>query len=263
MVGKLLSIADWRLGHVLWDEPYDEALAGRFRDAAHSCITALPEIASHSEEGIRILISGLIESGFGMLAFGNSNPASGAEHHMSHLWEVKLLQEGRPALLHGAKVGLASILTASRYAALRNYTRDQMAAILHVAQLPGFDRQAAEISTTFGLLASQLIKEQTPFLEMSESTYQAFKNRILDLWDELLEIASGVPYPEELIGWLVQVGAPVTCSSLGLSEEEVALAFNRGHYFRNRMTINKFWHLIGLPDPVSLVFSPVLDRKLG
>ncbi|MMZ63587.1 Glycerol-1-phosphate dehydrogenase [NAD(P)+] [compost metagenome] len=42
-----------------------------------------------------------------MLLFGQSHPASGAEHHLSHYWEMEYLRRGRRALLHGAKVGVA------------------------------------------------------------------------------------------------------------------------------------------------------------
>ena len=255
MVGKLLSIADWKLGHVLWDEPYDEAISLRFRTAAESCITALPDIQNRTEAGIRILISGLIDAGFGMLDFGNSNPASGAEHHMSHLWELKLLRENRPALLHGSKVGLASILTASRYQALCGINRDQMAQLLKAARQPERDRQIADISQNFGPLASQLIKEQAPFLDLTPAGYQSFKDRVLDQWSAVQEIAHSVPFPPELTGWLAEAGAPVTCRSLGLSKEEVALGFNQGHYLRNRLTINKFWQLLDLPPVETSILS--------
>jgi glycerol-1-phosphate dehydrogenase [NAD(P)+] len=36
MVGKLLSVADWRLGHLLWDEPSDEEIAQHLIRAANA-----------------------------------------------------------------------------------------------------------------------------------------------------------------------------------------------------------------------------------
>ena len=54
-------------------------------------------------------MSALIESGIAMLLFGQSHPASGAEHHLSHYWEMEYLRNGRQALLHGAKVGVACV----------------------------------------------------------------------------------------------------------------------------------------------------------
>ena len=63
-------------------------------------------IGQASPSGIEKLMDSLVDSGMCMLDFGNSRPASGAEHYMSHFLEMKLLREGRPAVLHGAKVGL-------------------------------------------------------------------------------------------------------------------------------------------------------------
>jgi hypothetical protein len=52
-------------------------------------------------------LEGLFETGLCMLDFGQTRPASGSEHHISHFWEMKLLLERRPAILHGAKVEVA------------------------------------------------------------------------------------------------------------------------------------------------------------
>ena len=109
MVGKFTSVADWRLGHLVWDEPFDEAIAQRSYEAATDCVRHAAEIGKATEAGVRVLMEGLVESGMCMLDFGSSRPASGAEHHCSHYWEMRLLLEGRPAVLHGAKVGVASI----------------------------------------------------------------------------------------------------------------------------------------------------------
>ena len=75
LIGKYFSLSDWKLGHLLWDEPYDEGIAGRMLGAAQSCADQVQEIAGGSVEGIRRLMEGLIEAGFGMLEFGNTSPA--------------------------------------------------------------------------------------------------------------------------------------------------------------------------------------------
>ncbi|RPJ01013.1 MAG: iron-containing alcohol dehydrogenase, partial [Chloroflexi bacterium] len=105
MIGKITSLADWHLGSVVWDEPFDEDIFRRSEAAIERCISQTETIGQRSQEGMRHLIEALICSGLCMLDFGESRPASGAEHHASHYWEMLLLQEGRPAALHGAKVG--------------------------------------------------------------------------------------------------------------------------------------------------------------
>ncbi len=109
MLGKLTSIADWRIGRLVWDEPYDESIAERTLAAVQICIDNAEAIGRGSSDGIAKLMDALLESGYCMLDFGSSRPASGAEHHYSHYWEMKLLREGRPAILHGAKVGVATV----------------------------------------------------------------------------------------------------------------------------------------------------------
>ncbi len=60
-------------------------------------------------------MNALIQSGLAMLMFGQSHPASGGEHHLSHYWEMEFLQKNRRQVLHGAKVGVSTILLTTLY----------------------------------------------------------------------------------------------------------------------------------------------------
>ncbi|MEG6588297.1 sn-glycerol-1-phosphate dehydrogenase, partial [Paenibacillus barengoltzii] len=107
MLGKYTSLFDWKFSHLTAGEPYDEQAAAITERALRSCVSHAEAIGARTEEGIRALMTALIESGIAMLLFGQSHPASGAEHHLSHYWEMEFLRQGRRALLHGAKVGVA------------------------------------------------------------------------------------------------------------------------------------------------------------
>jgi glycerol-1-phosphate dehydrogenase [NAD(P)+] len=107
MLGKYTSLFDWKFGTLVHDEPFHPVVYNITRDALQECIDHVDGIARRDEEGIRTLIGALIESGFAMLLFGLSHPASGAEHHVSHYWEMEYIRQGKRQLLHGAKVGVA------------------------------------------------------------------------------------------------------------------------------------------------------------
>lgn len=107
MLGKYTSLFDWKFSHLTAGEPYNEQAAIITERALISCVEHAHEIGKRSEQGIRILMTSLIESGIAMLLFGQSHPASAAEHHVSHYWEMEYLRRGNRALLHGAKVGVA------------------------------------------------------------------------------------------------------------------------------------------------------------
>jgi len=115
MTAKFTSLADWRFSHLTAGEPYSEEAAAITERALWQCVDHVEQIAAKEEEGIRILMNALIESGKAMLLFGQSHPASGAEHHLSHFWEMDFIKKGRPQILHGAKVAAATVLIAAVY----------------------------------------------------------------------------------------------------------------------------------------------------
>jgi glycerol-1-phosphate dehydrogenase [NAD(P)+] len=246
ILGKYTSAADWRLGALLWDEPYDEEIAQRMLRALQTCVDGAAEIAQASEAGITRLMEGLFETGLCMLDFGQTRPASGSEHHLSHFWEMKLLQENRPALLHGAKVGLGTVFAAGRYEIVRSLSREEIVRQLANVSIPDRETEIACIRQFYGPLANQVIAVQHPFLEMTVADFEALKRRVIDKWDEVLEIAATVPPAQEIAGLLTQVGGPTTPQQLGLSAEETQAALNHAHYLRARFTVAKFGHLMGL-----------------
>ncbi|SDW99155.1 glycerol-1-phosphate dehydrogenase [NAD(P)+] [Alicyclobacillus hesperidum] len=115
MIGKFTSLADWNFGHLVADEPYCPWIATLTAKALETCVDHVHEIQAGGPEGISILMRALILSGLAMLLFGQSYPASGGEHHLSHDWEMELLRTGKPQVLHGLKVGAASVVIAETY----------------------------------------------------------------------------------------------------------------------------------------------------
>ena len=239
MLGKYTSIADWRLGRLLWDEPYDDEIARRTLDAVQFCVDRVDAIGDASPDGVRGLLEGLIESGYCMLDFGSSRPASGAEHHYSHYWEMKLLREGRPAILHGAKVGVATALVAGQYAQIRSLSRAEASSLLEASALPERTAEVRQIEQTYGIQADDVVRAHSAFLDMTEAEYDALKRRILENWDEIQQIAAEVPPPEIIVNLLSRVGGPTSVAELGLTAEEQALAEHNAHYLRNRFTVRK------------------------
>lgn len=245
MLGKFTSAADWRLGHLLWDEPFDEAIAQRTLAAALHCAEQSAAIGAGSPAGVRALMEGLIESGYTMLDLGNSRNASGAEHHYSHYWEMQLLQEGRPAILHGAKVGVATVLVAAMYDRIKGLSRAEVADLLEASALPPREAEIAGIEAAYGEMAPAVVAGQLAFLDLSETQYDALKARILDHWPEIVAIAAQVPPAEEIAAKLHEVGGPTTVAELGLTAAEQANAEAYGHYLRPRFTVRKLARVLG------------------
>lgn len=115
MLGKYTSLFDWRFGSLTAGEAFDPFVYEMTESALMSCVNGAGEIGRRTPDGVAILMRALIESGIAMLIFGQSHPASGAEHHLSHYWEMSFIRTGRRQLLHGAKVGVACAIIAETY----------------------------------------------------------------------------------------------------------------------------------------------------
>ena len=246
LVAKLASVADWELGHVLWDEPFDAAIAQRARQAVWDCVNKLDSLVDAEVAGLSTLFLGLIESGFCMLDFDETRPASGYEHHVSHFWEMKLLREGRHSIFHGAKVGLAVLASAQLYDAVRQLSADDALARLAAHPMPSREAEEAAIREGYGDHARFAIEAQEPFLSMTMEQSDLLRRRIVDRWSEVLRIAANVPSAAQVRAWLRQVGGATTPEELGLSTEEYEMGLRAGHYYRARFTIKKLTHFLGL-----------------
>lgn len=120
MLGKTTSLFDWKFGAATAGEPYSPLVAAMTERALRSCIERVGEIGAGTAEGVEALTRSLLESGIAMLILGQSHPASGSEHHLSHYWEMEFIRSGRRQLLHGAKVGVASALVSELYRRIAN-----------------------------------------------------------------------------------------------------------------------------------------------
>ena len=119
ILAKYCCLTDWRISSYLTGETYGEEAASLMYDAVRACDESIPALAAGREEGVGKLMEALLISGYAMVIAGNSRPASGAEHHMSHYLEMDFLRRGERIPLHGVKVGLGTMVSLYLYKTLR------------------------------------------------------------------------------------------------------------------------------------------------
>lgn len=248
VIAKFNSVADFRLAHLVRDEPFDAVIAERMLATAQACADEVNAIGAATEQGVTVLLQALYDSGWCMVDFGDSRPASGTEHHYSHYWEMMLLQQGRPPVLHGAKVGVGTIMAARLYKQIRQLSRADVADLLEDALPPDTAAEEAIIRKEFGGLADEVIRTQRAFIAPSAEEFEARKRHILDHWAEIQQIAASVPEPETIADWLTTLGGPTTIADLGFSDEEGHSAQAHAHYLRDRFTVRKLVELLGLAE---------------
>lgn len=246
MLGKYTALADWRLGHMLWGEPYSEEIAAHSWQDLSNCIAHRQAIAARKPEGIRALMESLLDSGLNMARQGSSRPASGAEHHLSHVWEMRLLWNNRSPILHGVKVGIATLYAADLYAQLRQVDRWQVESWAASAALPDAGQSIREIRQLYTFGQDRIIAEQSRFLNLTASEWEKLKHKVLSHWDEIQSTASTIPPRPELEAYLKDLHFPLRAADLGLTGEDIRLGLAGAHYLRDRLTVMKLLYLLNI-----------------
>ena len=239
LMGKLTSSSDWKITHLVWGSGFDEGIYESALRAAQSAAEVVDGIRSADPESMTVLMEGQFASGFCMADFGNSAPASGAEHHISHIWEMMFDWENRDGLWHGNAVGVAAIQCAEWYQRLRALSREDVQVLINNITIPSREEQITVLKENIPLIAEEIIASDPIYLQLSDpKKLELIQGRMLDRWDEIQAVAAHVPPPHVISGWIKSLGGPVTTQELDLSQEQAQIAFDYGHYLRERFSIN-------------------------
>lgn len=119
ILAKYCCLTDWRISSLLTGETVNEEAFSLMLEAVRACDASLPSLARGGADGVEKLMDALLISGYAMVIAGNSRPASGAEHHMSHYLEMDFLRRRERIPLHGVKVGLGTMASLYLYRTLR------------------------------------------------------------------------------------------------------------------------------------------------
>ena len=80
MLAKFVSIAEWRIAHIITGEYYCESVAGLIRDAVKKCVDNAQGLLEREDNAVEAVFEGLVIGGVAMAYAGGSRPAPGGEH---------------------------------------------------------------------------------------------------------------------------------------------------------------------------------------
>jgi glycerol-1-phosphate dehydrogenase [NAD(P)+] len=119
ILGKYTALSDWMLSHKIYNEYFCKTTEKLVREAMNKCLDSIEGAVNRDPKAIEYIAEALILSGVAMTLTGNSRPASGAEHHLSHYWEIDKLSRNLEHPLHGNSVGVGTIISAWIYKELK------------------------------------------------------------------------------------------------------------------------------------------------
>lgn len=228
LMGKYTALLDWRIGHIITGEYLCEEIYNLEYEAVHQVESVLPEIRKQDPESMEKLMCALLLSGLAMQMTGNSRPASGAEHHISHLLEMSIINEPIDAL-HGEKVSVGLILVLEYYEKIKNAIREGRCKVID-----GRDIETELLKETFGKKGKyqEALEENTPNI-MEDIDLAQLEEKLEAVADELEKL----PNAEKMRQKLAQAGCITTLKELGIAEELKDLILRLSPYVRRRLTL--------------------------
>ena len=125
IVGKYSALSDWRISQIINGEYLCEYIYGITMEAIEKTLSVAEKLLDRDEESVGTLTEALIVVGIMMSFAGNSRPASGSEHHLSHFFEIVGIVKNQPYLPHGIDVAYSTVITSEIREALLNTSFDR------------------------------------------------------------------------------------------------------------------------------------------
>jgi len=249
MLAKFVSIAEWRIAHLITGEYYCEEVAQLIRDAVKKCVDNAEGLLKGEEAAIEAVFEGLVIGGVAMAYAGVSRPASGVEHYFSHVWDMRGLEFGTKVDLHGIQCAMATMKAVELYEKVMEVTPDYAKAKAYVESfcLESWNKQLREF---LGSSAETMIELEKKEGKYRRDTHAARFARIEKNWPAILEILrQELPNKMELCKLMDTVGISRDLATIDVDSETAKMTFRATKDIRDKYVLSRLaWDLGILED---------------
>ena len=226
ILAKYVSLADWKIATLVSGEDYCPMVAGLAQEALDIMREAADKMAATGEIDHEAMTMAQMKSGLTMQLWDNSRAASGAEHLMAHLVEMKPPRFEQAEGIHGECVGVGT------FAAVKEYHR---LAKLRPKARPFEPLTSEWVMEKFGeRLYDGIMKENAPDKDILG---KFDPQNIVDHWDEIVEIINAIPPAEELEALYKACGCKYLPEHIGIDPSLSEEALDISAAIRNRLTL--------------------------
>ena len=251
LLGKISCLNDWELSRIVNDEHCCPNIVRLVRDCVEKVLEQTPRIKERDPEVLGKVMEGLVLSGTAISLYGSSRPASGAEHHMSHYWEVVHEQRGTTPAMHGEQVAVGTVLTLMLAEELLRLERVDFDAARAAAR--SFDREqwVREIRRAYGSAAGEIFSLEAVAKKNAPEGRLKRIGSIEAHWEELRAQLKTLRSADSISALLREIGCPNTPGEIGLDAAALRDTFRYCREVRARYTLLSLIADLALTDELS------------
>ena len=226
MVAKYVALVDWQIARIAAGEDYCGRVAALVKEALERVVGLADKVTTDCRDTAAALMEGLVMTGLAINLAQATRPASGAEHIVSHFWEIMKLKAGEESDFHGKKVGVATLLTVRLYHEIAN-------------REVNFRPDATDWEAVYAAYGPDFREE----IETCRRESVAEKIDLAQLardWPEICRIVrEELPDAAEIASLLKAAGAAADIGEIGVDEELAAAAMKYHPYMRSRVNLSR------------------------
>ncbi len=251
MLAKFVSIAEWKIAHIITGEYYCENVADIVISALNKCVENAKGLLKREDEAIKAVFMGLVLGGVAMNYAGLSRPASGVEHYFSHVWDMRGLEFNLKTDLHGIQCAVGTLYATKIYEQVKKVVPNKENAISFVKNFD-YNAHCKFLNEFFGKGAISMIE-----LDKKERKYDLDKHQkrfdiITKNWDKILEIINTLPSPDKIENLLDTINAPKSAKEMGIDESNLKSVFNATKDIRDKYVLSRLCWDLGIIDEIQI-----------
>ena len=250
LIGKLNALDDWRLEVLITGAHYCKNIDELVTAYVDDILSKADKLKQRDPEAIGNVMNALLLTGATISLYGNSRPISGAEHHMSHYWEVVGEQRGQQFAMHGEQVAVGTVMALSVAEKLSRMTPDFEKARA-AAKAWRFEEWEKEIRRTYGNAADAIIELE----KKADKNGTEGRLKRIDFieahWEEIRAMLAGLYPAQKLRALLKDIGCPCDPKDIGITPELLKDTFAVCKETRARYTVYQLAWDLDLMDGIS------------
>lgn len=251
MLAKFVSIAEWRIAHIITGEYYCERVAELIRKALKKCVSNAEGLLRREEQAVEAVFEGLVIGGVAMAYAGVSRPASGVEHYFSHIWDMRGLSLGTPVDLHGVQCAVAAYHAARLYEQIKTVTPDFAKAKAYTEAFC-FEAWKQTLRGFLGASAETMIEQESREHKYDITTHPARFARIAKNWESILKIIDEeIPRANQIGKILDTIGIDRAFASLSIDADTAKCTFKASKDIRDKYVLSRLAWDLGILDELT------------
>lgn len=246
-LGKYVCLMDWRLAHIIKGEYHCGHVEQMVRTSIEKVSSAIEAVVERDKEAICSVMEGLVLTGIAMSYIGNSRPASGSEHHLSHYWEMMALMTGKKIQLHGTKVAIGTVIGLELYEYL---LKNRELVLKKAVRNPEFDYSdwMNRIKEAYGPAADAVIELEGIASKNADQTVLQELEGLIKHADLIFEEIKKLPSAESLVESLKLMGAKYKPEQVEVDDQTLADSIVYAKELRNRFGLLQLIYDLDMHD---------------